>query len=172
MTGSPGWRALRSPARVVALLACAIAACSGGGASTSNKGIVQLVSAVGAPTVTYCTTISSPYQITYRVDMVNTTPNDVTITKVSSSGLVTQSSIASEVGMQVHMFDSLDFSPSVVTAHDQELFVTVTLNGPCTNHPPVTTDQFRDIVTTIYVTTNTGQYSVGPVSLHVIWQHL
>jgi hypothetical protein len=109
---------------------------------------------------------SNRYITAYTLHLVNTTANDVTVTAVSSTGQVVRSTRPEEVGMAWNTFASLPFSPSLVAAHNY-LDMAVILTSSCQPHPPVIPpmpDEFRDIYTTLQVTTSGGVYATPQIT--------
>lgn len=156
------------PYTTAAVSLVAAAACGGGKSATAPlTSTFQIASVVANPQVSECSTNStSRYTTGYVLHLVNTTAGAVTVSGVSSSGQVIRSTRPDEVGMAWNTFASLPFDPAVVAAHDY-LDMNVTLSSSCLPHPavvPPMPDEFRDVYTTLRVTTNTGMYATQQIS--------
>ena len=173
---------VKSLARLAAcaLLAGAGAACQKGLVIDGPKGsssVVQIGSITMDNTSVSCTDpqggVEQKYTITFSVEMVNTTDNDVTVMNVSSNGNIAASTLAqSDVGKPAHVFDALPFTPTpaLVRAHDGDLTLRVPMTVGC-GTAEVTNPFSRQIVMSLRVTTNSGQYQSLPIAINGTWTH-
>jgi hypothetical protein len=112
------------------------------------------------------------YHVNFQVEMVNTTDDDVSVVGVSSRGNIAQSTIPGETGAPAQVFASLPFlpQPALVRAHDGDVLLNVAMTAGC-GTATITDPLTRVIVTTLLVTTNSGQYATVPLTFNGIWTH-
>lgn len=163
-----------------ALAGVAAAGCGSEVAVDTHKGspfVVQVGTMTADKDQVLCTDpdggVEAHYDLTYLVEMVNTTSNDVTVTGISSNGQVVNATNQSDLGKAAHVFNALTWTPqpALVRAHDGDL----TLRAPITVNcgtATVTAPFSRDILTTLVVTTTVGAFASPPVITHVDWVHI
>jgi hypothetical protein len=165
---------MRSGSRLSQLaLIAACTACGGSKSATApSTGTFQIASVVANPVVAECGLgPHATYVTAYILHLVNTTANDVTVTGVSSTGQIVRSTRPEEAGMAWNTFASLPFSPSLVASHDF-LDMGVTLTSSCLPHPPITTDEFRDVYTMLHVIATSGVYATPQITTTIIYRPL
>ena len=142
------------------MLSGTAAACAHATDPANANGVVQIAEVSANPTTLNCPTAIPIY---VNVRLVNTTPESVTVTKVSSSGIIIRSSSAQLVGQSAFTIASLSFTPTVLRPHDGNATTTAILPAPC----PRGVDQygFVDAYVALFVTTTTGQYATKQVSV-------
>lgn len=142
----------------------------------SSAGVVQIVSATVAPLVAPCSGphagIEQTYTLTFHVHMVNTTSEDVDVTGVSSTGIVVRATVEEDVGKSMNTFASLPYTPAgarlVAKSGDRNL--AVTLFAGCGNNPIPGGIAFRDVYTTLRVTTTAGQFATPVMDVKIEWR--
>jgi len=155
-------------------LACAAGAAVTCGSDTSapSSGFVQIASVIPAPTTATCgVQAASTYTVVYQINLVNTTAEDATVTKIGTSGVVISGSLPEDVGKPGHVFPSIPFTPesAVIVARTGDITVRATMTLPCGQHPSPGNVVTRDISTTVTVTTTSGQYNSTPFTVRVQW---
>lgn len=156
----------------VMLLPVAVAAC-GGDDSTGSSGVVQVATVEYTPTAPTCGAQSvSTYTVAFRIEMVNTTTDAVTVTKVGTNGVIIDGTVEEDLGKAAHVFASLPFTPAdaVLRPRDGDVHLVATMTVSCGVHPRPGTEAYRQISTSVYVTTTAGQYTTLPLSIRVIWR--
>lgn len=118
--------------------------------------LVHIAAATGSAATIQCTAGGAPYEVRYRVTLVNTTADTVWLHRVASHGW--QKLSAWE---PIHVFESLPFTPIVVRSRDGEATTHVTMTAPCPRLPGQT-------LTTLYLYTNAGQFASPPIDMLVI----
>jgi len=162
---------------VFALAAVSASGCGGDGTAPHRTEVVQIAN-VGFPFPdALCTDPTEgsevSYQLEFYIEMVNTTPDSVKVTSVSSTGLVFAGSRLADVNLPAHMFGSLPYEPNPVglRAHDGDVTLHITMRVPCGTEV-ITTEYSKTILTTLHIRTNSGQYDAGPLASHITWKHL
>lgn len=161
--GRPAFRKALSIA-LIAWLSGAALTCD---PSTAPKyqALVQIVSVKAAPQNVDCSRVTQyPIPVQFDIHLINTTSNDVTVTNVSSSGIIATSTDSSRVGRQVNMFDKLQFTPATLVAKTGDLTMSAWMTGQCTQPPTLT----MRVTMTVYITTTAGQYATPPVDITII----
>lgn len=161
----------------VALAVLSAASCGGGDSTGPSRTEVVQIASVGFPVPD--ATCTDPmageevsYQLDFTVQMINTTRDSVAIVGVSSSGLVFAASRLSDVGLPAHNFAALPYEPNPVglRADDGNVTLHITMRVGC-GTAEVTSEYSRTILTTLRVTTNSGQYATVPLASHITWKH-
>lgn len=166
---------------VFAAFAAFAAASCGGDASEPHRTEVVQMGTVSLPVPdAICTDPSEgsevSYQLEFFVQMINTTSDSVSITGVSSTGIVYAASRQIDITsppMAAHIFGILPYAPNPVglRAHDGDVTLHITMRVPC-GTAEVTTEYSRTILTTLHIRTNSGQYDTVPLASHITWKHL
>jgi hypothetical protein len=156
-------------------------ACGGGDDTGPHRTEVVQIANVGFPQPdAICTDPAEgseiSYQLEFYIEMVNTTKDSVTVTGVSSTGIVFGASRPTDItnpATPAHVFGILPYEPNPVglRAHDGDVTLHITMRVPCGTEL-VTTEYSKTILTTLYVTTNRGQYATNPLPSHITWKHL
>jgi hypothetical protein len=153
-------------------------ACGGGDDTGPHRTEVVQIAHIGFPVPdAICTDPAEgseiSYQLEFFIEMVNTTPDSVTVMGVSSTGLVYAGSRLADVGLPAHTFGVLPYEPSPVglRAHDGDVTLHITMRVPCGTEV-VTAEYSKTILTTLHIRTNSGQYDAGPLASHITWKHL
>lgn len=120
----------------------------------------------GGPAATEAT-----YSIMWDLEIVNTTAQDVTVNNVSSTGSVIRGTDPADLGQPAHVFGALPIAdgPVVVPAKGGHVTMEVGMTAGC-GSGSVPAQYYRDIETTLRVTTSSGQLSATPTTIHVVWQ--
>lgn len=157
--------------------AVALGACGGGDSSGPHTTqVVQVVNSTVDDATLDCTDpledTEAHYQVDFRLELVNTTDAEVSVTGVSSRGDVVSSTRPNDFPANVHTFASLPYEPTpiLLRAHDGDVTMHVTMRVPC-GTAVVTQEYARTIRTTIFVLTTAGLYTSIPIDVRVTWHH-
>lgn len=160
----------------------ALVACSGGGGSPAgaNAGAIQVATYVVNPQTVECGysndprvgNIASPDTVALRIEMVNTTANDASVTGVAAIGTVLRSSDSADVGKNAMNYASLPCRPQpatiVATTGDVNVIVSLPMYPYC-NVKPRFYDGNQDLLVSARLTATSGIYVTTQATMHVSW---
>lgn len=164
---------------LVLIAAVAAFACGGDGGSES-AGAVQISAYTPNPQQANCGSdntampknIGAPDTILLQVQMVNTTANDVNVTKAGSFGTVMVANEPADVGATAGGFATLPFTPlpALLVAKSGDLTVRVAFpTAPVCQLKPVGYDGQWDINVSAVLTATSGQYVTLPKTVRITW---
>lgn len=148
--------------------------CGDDGPSSAARA-VQLHDVRVAPSAASCSAPGAAGEFTYSLvftfNIINTTDQEVRVTKARTSGVVIRATRESDLGQPAHTFPSLPIEASqlVVPAKVGDVPMTVRMTAGC-GTAPVTSIYSKDIQTTLIITTETGEYSSTPQLVIVEWR--
>ena len=127
-----------------------VAACSGDDVGSDPPlNVVQIASVAVVPDRPQCRAGQADFQVEFRVAMINTTADEVSVLKVSSNASV----LANDVIRSTNLYDSLSFTPLHLRPRDGTGTTVVRMTGSCA---------FRGLVqNTLRVTTTAGAREVA-----------
>lgn len=160
----------------VIVFALAGTRCSADNGISGAAYLVQIGSVIASPTTVDCG--SAATNAVFNVQLINTTAVDIHLLQVSSSGVVLRTSLDSNPSRQVYQIQSLPFSPTdaLVRAGDGDVTVRVFLAAACPDlrvfnaQGGFVVPSYADIAITLYLTTNSGQYTTAPLIIRHTWR--
>ena len=158
----------------------AVVACSSSDPPTQNGGVVQIADWLMNPQTVQCglaltnplSNNAVPDTVSVQVQMVNTTDTDVTLVAAGTSGTVVVATESADLQASVLNLNNLPFTPqpALIQARTGDLTIRVSLPmRPYCNTKPPGYNGTHDILISVRMTTNSGQYVGLPKSLRVIW---
>ena len=156
-----------------------IAGACGSAVDTSGALTVQISKFVINPGTVTCVAGTfngaAPDTVLLQVEMVNTTGEDATVSSTGADGVVIRTSTGDFVGTTAIAFSALPFNPqpSLIVAHTGDLTVRIALPTAllcATSKLPA--NGFKDVQVVVRVSTNSGQYTSPPATLHFFFQPL
>lgn len=156
-------------------------ACSGGNSPTDNNGAIQIATYIVNPQTVDCAfsfdpqigNIGSPDTVAIRIEMVNTTSTDASVTSVGAIGTILRSTDSLDVGKTAMNYESLPYHPQPATivgkTGDLNVIVSLPTHGLC-NSKPVGFNGNQDLLVSSRLTATSGIYPTTQATLHVIWQ--
>jgi hypothetical protein len=149
-----------------------LTACAGSDNPTNAIGVFQIGETSISPTTVTCgSQPADTWTALFHLELINTTRDAITVSNVSSNGVIVNATLPEELGRAALIFNNLPYTPegAVVRARDGNIAIVVTIKAACGPHPAPNTVVFRDVLTTIRVTTSSGQYVSPERNLRILF---